>query len=70
MRIIKQCDANDAKPKKRAREIKIQQGGVQAVGRGCQVASRKKIKGKKTKWALLDWLARPSGFGWRLGRSL
>jgi len=47
MRIIKQCDANDAKPKKRAREIKIQQGGMQAVGRGCQVAIRKKIKGKK-----------------------
>jgi len=42
MRIIKQRDANDAKPKKRAREIKIQQGGGGAGSRQRLSSSKQK----------------------------
>ena len=42
MRIIKQCGTNEVKPRKRAKEIKNAAKGVQAVGRGCQIASKKR----------------------------
>jgi len=49
------------KGKKRGNRIKLQQGG--AGSRQGMLNSKRKVKGGKARWALLDRFARPNGFG-------
>ena len=60
MRIIKQCGTNEAKPRKRAKEIKNAAKGGAGSRQGMSNSKQKKIKGEKQNgpcWIGLQGLA-------------